>query len=126
MLNFCFSLDYEDILRISSWSGIQDEYSISSGENFILICEMIGKPEQRVTFEKVGEDNLGDNVYRNGNGLVFNNIQPTQRGVYQCTAESNYRTIKASVIINVNGMDISYIHESIPQIRNDLSYRFHL
>ena len=72
---------------------------------------MIGKPEQRVTFEKVGEDNLGDNVYQNGNELVFNNIQPENRGIHQCTAERLNRTIKASVIIDVHGKKIFNIYE---------------
>lgn len=81
----------------------QDEYVILRYDDFTLTCETSGSPEPVITFEKVSVDSLGSNVQIDGNILRFSDAQPENRGIYQCTAESNGVTAKASTIVDMEG-----------------------
>lgn len=103
-------------LHITSLTGSmdQDEYTFYPNGYYSITCKMGDDSERQVTFERIGEESLGNMVYQNGNQLIFENIQPEHRGIYQCTTELNGQTIKASAIIDVHGRVISnlYIHQS--------------
>lgn len=80
----------------------QDEYMLSRYITFELTCQKSGYPEPEITFEKVGELSLGDNVQQDGNVLLFSNPQIEDRGIYQCIAKSNGQIAKASTIIDID------------------------
>lgn len=97
---------------------LDDLYTVVQGQDFSLTCEASGNPYPRITWKKIHEDNLGSNVQQNGNILRILNAQPDNRGIYQCTAESNGLINDASTVIDI---ERKYLANSLIRIskKND-------
>lgn len=80
---------------------LEDLYNVIQGQDFSLTCEASGTPYPRITWKKIHEDSLGANVQQNGNILRILHAQPHNRGVYQCTADSNGLTTDVSTAIDI-------------------------
>lgn len=80
---------------------LQDQYMVVQGSDFSLTCEASGNPYPTIVWKKVHEDSLGANVQQIGNVLKISHAQIENRGIYQCTAQSNGQTVDASGIIEI-------------------------
>ncbi|KAJ6634940.1 Basement membrane-specific heparan sulfate proteoglycan core protein, partial [Pseudolycoriella hygida] len=78
----------------------EDVYNIIQGRDFSLECKASGSPYPTVKWDRVHEP-LEPNMNVNGNILRIMNAQPSNRGVYTCTAESNGVIVEESAIIDV-------------------------
>lgn len=75
-------------------------YNIVQGQDFSLNCEASGSPYPRVKWDRIHEP-FEPNMNQNGNILRIMNAQPSNRGVYTCTAESDGGIVEESAIIEV-------------------------
>lgn len=75
-------------------------YNIVQGQDFSLNCEASGTPYPTVKWDRIHEK-LESNMNQNGNILRIMNAQPSNRGVYTCTAESSEGIVEESAIIEV-------------------------
>lgn len=80
---------------------LDELYTIVQGSDFTLNCEASGTPYPVISWKKVHEDSLGQNVQQIGNILKITNAQPDNRGIYQCMAQSNGQTVETSGIIDI-------------------------
>lgn len=80
---------------------LQEQYLIVQGSDFSLTCEASGNPYPTIVWTKVHEDSLGANVQQIGNVLKITHAQIENRGIYQCTAQSNGQTVESSGIIEI-------------------------
>lgn len=79
---------------------LNELYTVTQGTDFNLVCEVSGNPYPQVRWTKLHEE-IGSNVQINGNTLHISNVQPDNRGVYLCTAESNGLTADQSTVIDI-------------------------
>lgn len=75
-------------------------YNIVQGQDFSLNCEASGSPYPTVKWDRIHEA-LESNMKQNGNILRIMNAQPSNRGVYTCTAESEGGIVEESAVIDV-------------------------
>ncbi|XP_037037177.1 basement membrane-specific heparan sulfate proteoglycan core protein isoform X11 [Bradysia coprophila] len=75
-------------------------YNIVQGQDFSLNCEASGSPYPTVKWDRIHES-FESNMNQNGNILRIMNAQPSNRGVYTCTAESSEGIVEESAIIEV-------------------------
>lgn len=75
-------------------------YNIVQGQDFSLNCEASGTPYPKVKWARVHEE-FESNMNQNGNILRIMNAQPSNRGVYTCTAESDGGIVEESAVIDV-------------------------
>lgn len=75
-------------------------YNIVQGQDFSLNCEASGSPYPTVKWDRI-HDAFESNMNQNGNILRIMNAQPSNRGVYTCTAESDGGIVEESAIIEV-------------------------
>lgn len=80
---------------------LQEQYMVVQGSDFSLTCEASGNPHPTIIWTKVHEDSLGANVQQFGNILKITHAQIENRGIYQCTAQSNGQTVETSSIIEI-------------------------
>lgn len=80
---------------------LDDLYNVTQGTDFTLVCKASGNPYPRVEWKKI-HDELDKNVQINGNVLKIINAQPSNRGLYICTAESNGQIAEASTVIEID------------------------
>ena len=80
---------------------LQEQYMVVQGSDFSLTCEASGSPYPTIIWTKVHEDSLGPNVQQIGNVLKITRAQIENRGIYQCTAQSNGQTVETSGIIEI-------------------------
>lgn len=80
---------------------LEEEYLVVQGSDFSLTCEAFGNPYPTIVWQKVHEDSLGPNVQQIGNVLKISHAQVNNRGIYQCTAQSNGQTVESSAIIEI-------------------------
>lgn len=80
---------------------LQEQYMVVQGTDFSLPCEASGNPHPTIVWTKVHEDSLGSNVQQIGNVLKITRAEIDNRGIYQCTAQSNGQTVETSGIIEI-------------------------
>lgn len=81
--------------------ALQEQYLVVQASDFSLTCEASGNPYPTIVWTKVHEDSLGSNVQQIGNVLKITRAQIDNRGIYQCTAQSNGQTVETSGIIEI-------------------------
>lgn len=81
--------------------ALQEQYMVVQGSDFSLTCDASGDPQPTIVWTKVHEDNLGSNAQQIGNVLKITRAQIDNRGIYQCTAQSNGQTVETSGIIEI-------------------------
>lgn len=89
---------YEQPLNIKP---LDELYTVVQGSDFTLACEASGSPYPTIVWKRIHEDSLGPNVQQIGNILKITKAQPDNRGIYQCTAESNGQTVESSGVIDI-------------------------
>lgn len=90
--------DMDQSLKITP---LDELYTIVQGSDFSLPCVASGNPYPTIAWKKIHEDNLGPNVQQVGNILKITNARPDNRGIYQCTAQSNGQTVETSSVIDI-------------------------
>uniref|UniRef100_A0ABD2WU34 Interference hedgehog n=1 Tax=Trichogramma kaykai TaxID=54128 RepID=A0ABD2WU34_9HYME len=76
------------------------EYEVERGKNVTLECFAIGYPIPQVTWTKLGSVLPSRSAY-SANGLSISNVQPGDRGEYDCEWRNQVGQVKASVILTV-------------------------
>lgn len=75
-------------------------YNVVQGQDFSLNCEASGSPYPTIKWNRIHES-FEANMNQNGNILRILNAQPSNRGIYTCTAESAGGIVEESAIIEV-------------------------
>ncbi|CAB0032855.1 unnamed protein product [Trichogramma brassicae] len=76
------------------------EYEVERGKNVTLECFAIGYPIPQVTWTKLGSVLPSRSAY-SANGLSISNVQPGDRGEYDCEWRNQVGQVKASIILTV-------------------------
>lgn len=80
---------------------LEESYNVLQGSDFSLTCEASANPFPTITWKKIHEDSLGANVQQIGNVLKIFNVQPHNRGYYQCTAESSGQIVDVGSFVDI-------------------------
>ncbi|XP_015440495.1 PREDICTED: interference hedgehog-like [Dufourea novaeangliae] len=78
----------------------QTEYKVLRGKNVTLECFAVGYPVPYVTWSRLGS-RLPTNSIKIPSGLMITNVQPADRGEYDCMWNSNGAQIKSVIILKV-------------------------
>ncbi|XP_031771118.1 interference hedgehog isoform X1 [Apis florea] len=78
----------------------QTEYKVLRGKNITLECFGAGYPVPSVTWSRLGSP-LPSNSIKTLIGLMIINVQPSDRGEYDCMWSSNNAHIKSVIILKV-------------------------
>ncbi|XP_076756558.1 interference hedgehog isoform X2 [Xylocopa sonorina] len=78
----------------------QAEYKVLRGKNVTLECFGAGYPVPTVTWSRLGSS-LPSNSIKTPMGLTITNVQPTDRGEYDCVWSNNNGQIKSVIILKV-------------------------
>ncbi|XP_076633637.1 interference hedgehog isoform X1 [Colletes latitarsis] len=78
----------------------QTEYKVLRDKNVTLECFGAGYPVPNVTWSRLGSP-LPSNSMKTATGLTINNVQPSDRGEYDCMWTNNGVHIKSVIILKV-------------------------
>ncbi|XP_043264473.1 interference hedgehog-like isoform X2 [Colletes gigas] len=78
----------------------QTEYKVLRDKNVTLECFGAGYPVPNVTWSRLGSP-LPSNSVKTATGLTINNVQPSDRGEYDCMWTNNGVHIKSVIILKV-------------------------
>ncbi|XP_066593844.1 interference hedgehog-like isoform X2 [Prorops nasuta] len=104
-----FTSNYKTILNVHSNTSYQaptfikqpqTEYNVLRGNNVTMECFGAAYPVPRVNWTKLGSD-LPQKSRITSMGLTITNVQPFDRGEYDCTWSNGKRYVKAAIILTV-------------------------